>query len=133
MATQKNGNLPRRRRGSRQRISGRALLELRLLPSEELQVRVLRLCENPRMQDLVEWTVGQLRVHAPTVRVLPADPPRPKRGGPAGTPEDKKISIAKGWLKGQGHINQEVYARTEGISPATLRRWMRELRETGEL
>jgi hypothetical protein len=128
-ALQKRRNTKTRKRQSRprQRRTGRALIEIALLPSQQIQVSVLRSCDNPIVLDLVEFTLSQLRAHSPNVNVRHFLTPKRKRGGPIGTPEAQKLRIARGWLKVQGRMNQEAFARGEGISPATLRRWLREL------
>jgi hypothetical protein len=59
--------------------------------------------------------------------------PPARRGGPAGTPEDQRLQIVRGWLDVQGRMNQEVYAGSQGIAVSTLRRWMRAFQEAHKL
>ncbi|HZQ09219.1 MAG TPA: helix-turn-helix domain-containing protein [Anaerolineae bacterium] len=56
-----------------------------------------------------------------------------RRGGPLAPDDTEQLRIVRGWLRVQGRMNQEVYAREQGISPATLRRWMRQLEAQGKL
>ncbi|HZQ07351.1 MAG TPA: hypothetical protein VFD70_12295 [Anaerolineae bacterium] len=69
--------------------------------------------------------------HSPRIVVTPFDPNelirKRRRGGPLPPSDTEKLRIVHGWLRVQGRMNQEVYARAQGISPATLRRWMRQL------
>ncbi len=121
---------------------GRIMIEI--LPSirKQIQVIVTRTCDNPEVVDLEEAVLRELVLLWPGViirrgssetQTVTREMIRRKRGGPAGTPEDQKMKIVRGWLKVQGRINQEIYSRSQGVAPSTLRRWMRQLRQEDKL
>ncbi len=101
-------------------------------------VTVARACNNPAVLKLVDELLDKIR-RDPRVVIKDVEPEVPlhalvrKRGGPAGTPEGQKIEIVKGWFRVQGRMRAIDYASSRGISPATLRRWIRELIDDGKL
>jgi hypothetical protein len=95
-------------------------------------------CDEPRVVELLEHLLAvimdiwpQARVTAVSMQETAGDGAR--RGGPCGTPKSQRQEVVEGWLRLRGRMNQEVYAQGRGISPATLRRWMRELRDADKL
>lgn len=114
---------------------GRATIELVLLPSQQVQVTVTRWCDRRVMIETVMQMVDAIR-HSPQVIVNPFEPEKlrkRRRGGPAPMPEQDKLRIVQAWLRLQGHMTEDVYAREQGISSATLRRWKRQLELEGKL
>lgn len=115
---------------------GRATIELVMLPSGEAQVRVMRWCDKPTMVETVTAMLTAVE-HLPHVVVTPFDPDellrKRHKGGPIPPSDTEKLRIVREWLKVQGQMNQKVFARQHSISPATLRRWMRQLEEQGRL
>jgi len=77
-----------------------------------------------------ESVITRVPLETPAARSHPSGH---KRGGPASTPERQRIEIVREWLDVQGRVNQEVYAQAHGISTATLRRWIHQLRQAGKL
>lgn len=115
--------------------TGRVTIELVFLASQQTQVTVTQWCDKPLMVETVETMLAAVR-HAPHVVVSQFDPEilrQRHRGGPRAPSDDEKLRIVKGWLVAQGYTNQEVYAREQGISTATLRRWMRQLEQEAKL
>lgn len=120
---------------------GRVIIDL--VPGGEagVQVTVTRTCDKPEIVRYADRVLEALSQVSPGFTIKrETNAPGPtissttrRRGGPAGTPEDKKIAIIKGWLKVRGGMNQETYAQSRGVAPSTLRRWMRQLREQGKL
>ncbi len=55
-----------------------------------------------------------------------------RRGGPLGTPEEKKLEIVREWHEVQGDTSQEIFCNSRGISSSTLRRWEKELKAQGK-
>jgi hypothetical protein len=49
-----------------------------------------------------------------------------RKGGPVPTPDHQKQALIQGWLAVQGHMSQVAYCDSKGISPSTLRKWMRD-------
>ncbi|HEY4667617.1 MAG TPA: hypothetical protein VIH26_09985 [Anaerolineales bacterium] len=124
------------------RPGGRLIIEVFPLTPERIEVAVTRTCDNPVVIDAEEelmkeivrlWPQAVIRREQPQVPTVSPSPPGGKRGGPAGTPENQRIKIVRGWLRVQGRTHQEVYASSQDISTSTLRRWMRQLREEGKL
>lgn len=131
---------PLRRRHGAARLPikspGRATLELVHLPSGHVQVTVTRWCDKPIMVATVQTMLDSIQ-NAPEVVVAPFDPAELLRkrhgGGPLPPSDTEKLRIVRGWLRLQGRINQDVYTRGQGISPATLRRWRHQLEVQGKL
>lgn len=48
-----------------------------------------------------------------------------RKGGPIPTSEEDKSAIIKGWLAVQGRKSQEAYCLEVGVSPSTLRKWIK--------
>lgn len=124
------------------RPGGRLIIEILPLTPERIEVTVTRTCDNPVVIDSEEellkeivrlWPQAVIRRAQPKTLPAASSPPGGKRGGPAGTPENQRVKIVKGWLRVQGRVNQEVYAYSQGIAPSTLRRWKRQLGEEGKL
>lgn len=121
------------------RPSGQVRIEIASSDPDSIQVTVARSCNNPVILELVDEILNEIYLRRPKVVVKNAEPDAPlgptsqKRGGPAGMPDEKRIEIVQGWFKVQGRMKQVLYANSQGISPATLRRWIREMRETGKL
>jgi hypothetical protein len=121
------------------RASGQVRIEIASSDPDSIQVTVARSCNNPVILELVDEILNEIYLRRPKVVVKNAEPDAPlgptsqKRGGPAGMPDEKRIEIVQGWFKVQGRMKQALYANSQGISPATLRRWIREMRETGKL
>ena len=115
---------------------GRATIELVFLSSGQAQVTVTRWCDKPIMVETVTRMLDSVR-HSPRIVVTPFDSNelmrKRRRGGPLAPDDTEQLRIVRGWLRVQGRMNQEVYAREQGISPATLRRWMRQLEAQGKL
>lgn len=127
---------------SRLPTPGRITIEILPPAREQIQVIVTRTCDNPEVIDLEEAVLRTLALLWPGVvirrgsyesQTVTPEMIRRKRGGPAGTPADQKMKIVRGWLRVQGRVNQEIYARGQGVAPSTLRRWMRQLRHEGKL
>ncbi len=107
-----------------------------------LEAKVTQVYDDPVVMSYLEAVLGEIARGQPVVVMRTARSetvtvalqlPVGKRGGPAGTPEDQKMEIVKGWLEVRGRMNQEVYAHSRGVASSTLRRWMRELREASKL
>jgi hypothetical protein len=119
--------------------SGQVRIEITLSDPDSIQVTVARSCNDPVILELVDEILDEIFLRRPKVVVKTAEPDAPlgatseKRGGPAGMPDEKRIEIVQGWFKVQGRMKQALYANSQGISPATLRRWIREMRNTGKL
>jgi hypothetical protein len=120
---------------------GRITIEIELNTQPSLEVTVRRSCSDPLVVEVFETVLHEISQRWPGATVtwieLPAphlvSKPETRRGGPAGTPREQRRAIVAGWLRAQGRVNQEVYARSKGVSTATLRRWMANLREQGQL
>jgi len=121
---------------------GRVSIDIVSLDRGGFEVTVTRSSDKPEIIEYAESVLKEIVRLTPKViirRVSPTSPlvtfksASPKRGGPAGTPEDQKMRIAAGWLRVQGRINQAVYADSQGVAPSTLRRWIRQLRQEGKL
>lgn len=122
--------------------SATIMIEVVLNASEHVQVTVTY-AGNPTLIYHLKELTRELAHHLPRVElsmiVKPANTlvtaalNSRKRGGPIGTPQDKKIKIVRGWQQLQGRMNQEIYAGSQGIAPSTLRRWTHELQEDGKL
>lgn len=117
-------------------------IEIMLLRSERIEVTIAYANDDRAIMDDVEavvskivkaWPLAVVRIARSETETVSLCPTANKRGGPAGTPENQKQWIVRGWLEVQGRMNQEVYANSKGISSSTLRRWMRELRANGKL
>ncbi len=107
-----------------------------------MEVMVTWVHDDPAVMNYLKAVLEEIAQGRPVVVMRTARPetvtiavqlPVGKRGGPAGTPEDQKMEIVKGWLEVRGRMNQEVYARSRGVASSTLRRWMQELREASKL
>lgn len=128
-----------RHSGHATRPSGRVRIDITSSGPDSIQVLVARSCNNPAILELVDEILDEIFVRRPKVLVKNVEPGVPfsatsqKRGGPAGMPDEKRIEIVQGWFKVQGRMKQVLYANSQGISPATLRRWVREMREAGKL
>lgn len=121
---------------------GRVLIEIASDKDRGLQVTVMRTCNEPETVEFVEAILQEMIRIAPHAIIKRGSPDsmieRPaiashKRGGPAGTPEGQKMKIVRGWLEVRGRMNQEIYSYSQGVTSSTLRRWVRQLRETGKL
>ncbi len=121
---------------------GRVLIEIRPHSPDGLEASVTRTCNKPEIIELAEALVKELVRLSPGIvikKALPESKPviaereGRRRGGPVPTPQDEKMKVVKGWLQVQGRVNQELYARRQGIAPSTLRRWIRQLRREGKL
>jgi hypothetical protein len=125
--------------GHATRPSGQVRIDITSSDPDSIQVLVARSCNNPAILELVDEILDEIFVRRPKVVVKNVEPKAPfnatslKRGGPVGMPDEKRKEIIQGWFKVRGRMKQVPYAKSQGISPATLRRWMREMRETGEL
>ena len=117
-------------------------IEVTPLPGKRIEVTIVYASDDRAIIDGVQAVVSKIVKAWPRagVRIVRSEtestslcPTAGKHGGPAGTPENQKQWIVKGWLEIQGRMNQEVYANSNGISSSTLRRWMRELRANGKL
>jgi hypothetical protein len=119
-----------------QRTPGRATIELAYLASGQVNVTVTRLCDRPMMQAAVRCILDSIQ-KSPEITLCPFDAEdlmrKRRRGGPPAPPETEKLRVVQGWMRVQGRMNQEVYVNEQGISPATLRRWTRELERDGKL
>lgn len=121
------------------RPSGRVRIDITSSGPDSIQVTVARSCNNPMTLELVDEILDEIFLRRPKVVVKNVEPDTPlsavsqKRGGPAGMPDEKRKEIIQGWFKVQGRMKQVQYANSRGISPATLRRWIREMRDTGKL
>lgn len=121
------------------RPSGQVRIEITLSDPDSIQVTIARSCNNPMILELVDEILNEIFLRRPKVVVKNAESDAPlgatsqKRGGPAGMPDEKRMEIVQGWFKVQGRMKQVLYADSRGISAATLRRWIREMRDTGKL
>jgi hypothetical protein len=122
----------RARREAAPSASGRLIVELLPAAPGELQVTVTRTCNTPDATASEEALLAEIFRVWPQAVTLSAEAPA-RRGGPAATPEDRRLQIVRGWLGVQGRMNQEVYAGSRGIAVSTLRRWMRQLQEDRKL
>ncbi len=127
------------RSNKRRKLAGRVRIDIASTGAGGIQVTVARACNNPTVLKLVDEALEDISRRYPKVVIKEVQPDVPlsalvgKRGGPAGTPENKRIEIVKDWFKAQGRIKEVDYAASHGISPATLRRWTRELVKAGKL
>ena len=113
---------------------GRARIELLYIPSGQVQVTVISWCDKPIMVETAMSMLDSIQ-NKSNVVVNPFDPKELMRkrhaGGPPPPSDSEKLRIVLGWRRVQGHMNQEVYTREHGISPATLRRWIHQLEKQG--
>ncbi len=118
--------------------AGRVRIDIVSAGTGNVLVTVARACNNPAVLKLADELLGQIARH-PNVTIKNIEPEVPlsalvgRRGGPAGMPENQRIEIVRGWFKVRGRIKEVDYAQSRGISPATLRRWIRELLQAGKL
>lgn len=121
------------------RRAGRVTLTISAQPSGGILLTVARACSNPKVLKLADEVIAHTRQQVADTVVKEVEPEVPfsaltrKRGGPKGRPETQRIEIVKGWFKVQGKMKAVDYAHSRGISAATLRRWVRELLDTGKL
>ncbi len=118
--------------------AGRVRIDLVSAGSGNVLVTVARACNDPAVLKLADELLDGIARHS-NVTIKNIEPEVPlsvlarRRGGPAGMPETQRIEIVKGWFKVRGRTKEVDYARSRGISPATLRRWIRELLQAGKL
>ncbi len=121
---------------------GRIFIEITSQSPETIQVTVNRDCHDPAIMayaealftEIVRLWPGHVVWHVESERSLGSTPStKQRRGGPAGTPQDQRIQIVRGWFNVRGQVNQEIYAQSQGVAPSTLRRWIRQLRDEGKL
>ncbi len=124
------------------RPGGRLIIEILPVTPERIEVTVTRTCDNPVVIDSEEellkvivrlWPGAVIKRAQPMAPAAASYPTRTRRGGPAGTPEARRIQIVRGWLRVQGRMTQEIYASRQGVAASTLRRWRRQLDADGKL
>ena len=128
--------------GKKESKAAQIVIDKMLSRPERIAVEVTRAGDKAGIDEYIEQALNEIarrwpetvitRVQLKASTVM-SGPSGCKRGGPAGTPEHQRIKIAREWLEVQGRVNQQVYAQTHGISAATLRRWIRQLRQTDKL
>lgn len=120
---------------------GRVIIDIERQAPAEIHVTITPTCDNADVmeycrrlceQTLLEWPDARIKMNKPLI-LNASGQDKGRRGGPIGTPTDEKLRIIRDWVRVQGRVNQEVYAGTHGISSATLRRWLREIRVDGKL
>jgi hypothetical protein len=109
-------------------------IQLEVEPSDHnLIVKVI--LYNPLLTELFNYTIGQIRIHWPANRSLNIGTPdkaRRPRGGRPTRPLEQKQAIVQAWHKAQQkHIKQRQFCNEQGISPATLRRYLRLIEDQG--
>ena len=128
--------------GKKESKAAQIVIDKMLCRPERIAVEVTRAGDRAGIDEYIEQALDEIARRWPGTVItrvklkastVVSGPSGRKRGGPASTPEYQRIKIAREWLDIQGRVNQEVYTQTHGISTATLRRWIRQLRQADKL